>query len=310
MIVVPISADGSSTSPTRPTPGSPPSDRERSRFASPGSGLSLSALSTLARRHGIRPRKSLGQHFLADPNVARAIARDAGAGPGERFLEVGAGLGSLTVALAGAGAEVLAVEADTRLIDPLTEVVDGLPVRVVHADALAADWPELLGSGPWRMASNLPYHAAVPIVLELLARAPAVDPFVVMVQREVGERLAAAPGGPAFGAGSLKGAYHAEGRVLRRIRPTVFWPEPKIESVLLRLDRRPAPVEVAPNRLFGLIEEGFRERRKTMTTALVRRGLDRARARELLSSAGIDPRARAETLGLDAFARLTEALDG
>jgi 16S rRNA (adenine1518-N6/adenine1519-N6)-dimethyltransferase len=150
----------------------------------------------------------------------------------------------------------------------------------------------------------------VPIVLELLARAPAVDPFVVMVQREVGERLAAAPGGPAFGAVSLKVAYRAEVRVLRRIRPTVFWPEPKIESVLLRLDRRPAPVDTPPDLLFDLIEEGFRERRKTMTTALVRRGLDRARAREVLLSAGIDPRARAETLGLDAFARLTEALDG
>src|ERR671918_2038055 len=239
MIVVPISADGSSTSPTRPTPGSPPSDRERSRFASPGSGLSLSALLTLARRHGIRPRKSLGQHFLADPNVARAIARDAGAGPGERFLEVGAGLGSLTVALAGAGAEVLAVETDRRVAAALEEVVPGLSVRVVVADALAADWPELLGSGPWRMASNLPYHAAVPIVLELLARAPAVDPFVVMVQREVGERLAAAPGGPAFGAVSLKGAYYADVRVLRRVRPTGFWPGAENESVPPRPGRPP-----------------------------------------------------------------------
>src|ERR671924_1997216 len=165
MTVVPTSADGSSTSPTTPTPGSPPSDRERSRFASPGSGLSLSALSTLARRHGIRPRKSLGQHFLADPNVARAIARDAGSGPGERFLEVGAGLGSLTVALAGSGAEVLALETDRRIAAALEEVLDDLPVRVVVADATTADWPEMLGDGPWRMASNLPYHAAVPIAL-------------------------------------------------------------------------------------------------------------------------------------------------
>src|SRR5919106_6205950 len=191
MTVVPTSADGSSTSPTTPTPGSPPWDRERSRFASPGSGLSLSALFTLTRRHGIRPRKSLGQHFLADPNVARAIARDAGAGPGERFLEVGAGLGSLTVALAGAGAEVLAVEADTRLIPALEEAVQGLEVRVAHADALEADWQELLGDGPWRMASNLPYNVAVPVLLRLLEEAPTVDPFLVMVQREVGERLAA-----------------------------------------------------------------------------------------------------------------------
>jgi 16S rRNA (adenine1518-N6/adenine1519-N6)-dimethyltransferase len=223
---------------------------------------------------------------------------------------VGAGLGSLTVALAAAGAEVLAVETDRRLAAALEEVVAGLPVRVVVADATRADWPSLLGAGAWRMASNLPYHAAVPIVLDLLELAPRVDPFVVMVQREVGERLAAGPGEPAFGAVSLKVAYRAEVRVLRRIPPKVFWPEPAVDSILVRLDRRPAPVATPADRLFALIEEGFRERRKTMTTALVRLGLERDRARAVLSSAGIDPRARAETLGLPEFAALAEALDG
>jgi 16S rRNA (adenine1518-N6/adenine1519-N6)-dimethyltransferase len=223
---------------------------------------------------------------------------------------VGAGLGSLTVALAAAGAEVLAVETDHRLAAALEEVVAGLPVRVVVADATETDWRSLLGADPWRMASNLPYHAAVPILLDLLDRAPAVDPFVVMVQREVGERLAAGPGEPAFGAVSLKVAYRAEVRVLRRVPPTVFWPEPAVDSILVRLDRRPPPVPTAPDRLFALIETGFRERRKTMTTALVRLGLERDRARAVLSSAGIDPRARAETLGLLEFAAVTEALDG
>jgi 16S rRNA (adenine1518-N6/adenine1519-N6)-dimethyltransferase len=223
---------------------------------------------------------------------------------------VGAGLGSLTVALAAAGAEVLALETDRRVAEALEEIVAGLPVRVVVADATSADWPGLLGSGPWRMASNLPYHAAVPIVLDLLEGAPEVDPFVVMVQREVGERLAAGPGEPAFGAVSLKVAYRADVRVLRRVSPTVFWPEPGVESVLLRLERRPPPVATPPDRLFPLIEEGFRERRKTMTTALVRMGLDRDRARAVLSSAQIDPRARAETLGLQELAALAEALDG
>jgi 16S rRNA (adenine1518-N6/adenine1519-N6)-dimethyltransferase len=223
---------------------------------------------------------------------------------------VGAGLGSLTVALAAAGAEVLAVETDRRLAAALEEVVAGLPVRVVVADATRADWPGLLGAGARRMASNLPYHAAVPILLDLLERAPRVDPFVVMVQREVGERLAAGPGEPAFGAVSLKVAYRAEVRVLRRIPPKVFWPEPAVDSILVRLDRRPPPVATPADRLFALIEEGFRERRKTMTTALVRLGLERDRARAVLSSAGIDPRARAETLGLPEFAALAEALDG
>lgn len=222
---------------------------------------------------------------------------------------MGAGLGSLTVGLAGAGAEVLAVETDPRVAAALEEVVAGLPVRVVVADATASDWPGLLGEGPWRMASNLPYHAAVPILLDLLGGAPEVDPFVVMVQREVGERLAAGPGETAFGAVSLKVAYRAEVRILRRVAPTVFWPEPAVESVLVRLDRRPPPVATSSDRLFALIEQGFRERRKTMTTALVRLGLERSRARSLLSSSGIDPRARAETLGLSEFAALAEALD-
>ncbi len=222
---------------------------------------------------------------------------------------MGAGLGSLTVALAGAGAHVVAVETDTRIAAALREVVAGFPVRVVVADATEADWPALLGGGPWGMASNLPYHAAVPILLDLLESAPRVDPLTVMIQREVGERLAAGPGEPAFGAISLKVAYRAGVRVLRRVPSTVFWPEPAVESVLLRLDRHPPAVATDRARLFGLIEDGFRERRKTMTTALVRRGLDRGQARAALASARLDPRARAETLGLEEFARLAEVLD-
>jgi 16S rRNA (adenine1518-N6/adenine1519-N6)-dimethyltransferase len=262
----------------------------------------------LARNHGIRPRKSLGQHFLADPNVARAIARDAGAGPGKRFLEVGAGLGSLTAALAAAGAEVLALETDPRLIPALEEVVGGLQVRVVAEDATRADWGSLLGGGPWRMASNLPYNVGVRVLLDLLAEAPQVDPFVVTVQREVGDRLAAEPGDPAFGAVSLKVAYRCRVRLLRRLRPTVFWPEPAVESVVLRLDRRPPPVSVPADRLFRLVEEGFRQRRKTMAAGLVRLGLSRSDAGSALEGAGLDPRVRAEALGLEEFARLAEAI--
>lgn len=240
--------------------------------------------------------------------MARAIARDAGAGPGERFLEVGAGLGSLTVALAGAGAEVLAVEADRALIPPLEEVVEGLAVRVVHADAMHLDWRGLLGERPWRMASNLPYNVAVPVVMRLLEEAPKVDPLIVMVQREVGERLAAGPGEPAFGAVSLKVAYRARVGVVRRVSPTVFWPEPRVESVVLRIERRPPPVPTPEGELFRLIEEGFAQRRKMMVSALVRLGVERGAAREALVRAGLDERVRAEALGLEEFARLAEAI--
>jgi 16S rRNA (adenine1518-N6/adenine1519-N6)-dimethyltransferase len=240
--------------------------------------------------------------------VARAIARDAGASAGERFLEVGAGLGSLTVALAGAGAEVVAVEADPSLIPALEEAVEGLPVRVVHADAMDADWGRVLGGGAWRMASNLPYNVAVPVVMRLLEEGPQVDPLFAMVQREVGERLAAGPGEEAFGAVSLKVAYRASVRVIRRVKPSVFWPEPKVESVVLRVDRRPPPVQTPEAELFRLIDEGFAQRRKMMSSALVRLGLDREVARAAMVRAGLDERVRAESLGLEEFARLAEAL--
>jgi 16S rRNA (adenine1518-N6/adenine1519-N6)-dimethyltransferase len=241
--------------------------------------------------------------------VARAIARHAGAAPGERFLEVGAGLGSLTVALAQAGAEVLAVETDRRLVEALQEVAHGGPgIRVVHADATDATWPVLLGDGGWRMASNLPYHVAVPVLLDLLEGAPEVDPFVVTVQREVGQRLAAGPGRPGYGAVSLKAAYRSTVRVVRRLPPSVFWPEPKVESVLLRLDRRPPPVTVPAPILFELVDAGFGQRRKTMAGALVRMGRAREDADRAMRRAGLDTRVRAEAMGLEDFARLAEAL--
>jgi 16S rRNA (adenine1518-N6/adenine1519-N6)-dimethyltransferase len=264
----------------------------------------------LASRHGIRPRKSLGQHFLADPNLAWAIAREAGAAPGARFLEVGAGLGSLTVALAGAGAEVLALEVDERLLPALREAVAGMPVRAEAVDATRADWPGMLGDGGWRMASNLPYNVGVPVLMDLLEEAPSVDPLVVMVQREVGERLAAGHGDRAFGAVSLRAAYRARVRTLRRIGRRVFWPEPNVDSVLLRLDRRPPPVALPRDRLFRLIDEGFRQRRKTLASALVRLGHSREDATAAVVRAGLEPRVRAEALGLEDFARLAEALDG
>lgn len=251
----------------------------------------------------------MGQHFLADPNLARAIVREAGVGPGDRVVEIGAGLGSLTLALVQAGADVLALELDRALIGALREVVGGTArARVERADATAVDWEASLGEGAWKMVSNLPYNVAVPVVMRLLEQAPRVDPLVVMVQREVGERLAAGPGEEAFGAVSLRVAYRARASVVRRIPPEVFWPKPAVESVLVRLDRRPPPVATPQEELFRLIEEGFAQRRKTMANALVRLGLDRAAATAAMERAGLDRRARAEDLGLEELARLAEAL--
>jgi 16S rRNA (adenine1518-N6/adenine1519-N6)-dimethyltransferase len=264
------------------------------------------ALRALAERHGIRPRRSLGQHFLIDPNLARAIAADAGVGPDDRVVEIGAGLGSLTRALAETGADVLAIEVDPALIPALEgSVVDSDRVRVHRADAMTFGWLDLLDRGPWVLAGNLPYNVATPLVLETLERAPQIRRLVVMVQREVGERLVAAPGTDAYGVPSLRVAFRARGTVVRRVPPEVFWPRPKVASVVIRLDRleRP-PLEVDEDRLWRLVDAAFAERRKTMRNALRRLGVDRDRAGALLEAAGIDAAARAETLSLEDFGRL------
>ncbi|MEO8293391.1 MAG: 16S rRNA (adenine(1518)-N(6)/adenine(1519)-N(6))-dimethyltransferase RsmA [Actinomycetota bacterium] len=278
--------------------------------ASPAGGLGAGAIRELAARHAIRPSKALGQNFLIDPNLARAIAAEAGAAPGVRVVEVGAGFGSLTVALAEAGADVMAIEFDRRLQPALAEVVGGLRrVSIVAADAMKMDWDAQLGEGPWTMCANLPYNIATPLVLELLERAPGIGVFVVMVQREVGERLAAGAGEEAYGAVSVKVAYRARATLVRRVPPEVFWPRPGVESVVVRLDRLSAPpVDVDPGALWSVVEAGFAQRRKTMRNALVRLGVDRGRAGELLSRSGVDPRARAEELELAALARVATAV--
>jgi 16S rRNA (adenine1518-N6/adenine1519-N6)-dimethyltransferase len=264
-------------------------------------------LRALAARHGIRPKRSLGQHFLLDPNLGRAIAADSGAGPGDRVVEIGAGLGSLTRALAETGAEVLAIELDRALLPALEESVSGLDgVKVLTADAMAF---EALGDHEWILAGNLPYNVATPLVLETLARAPRIRRLVVMVQREVGERLAAGPGDEGYGAPSVRVAYRARASIVRRVPAAVFWPRPKVASLVVALDRRERPpVAVEEARLWRVVDAGFAERRKTMRNALRRLGLGLDEAGRALDDAGIDPAARAETLSLEDFARVAEVV--
>jgi 16S rRNA (adenine1518-N6/adenine1519-N6)-dimethyltransferase len=269
--------------------------------------LTPSALRALAERHGISPRRSLGQHFLVDAAMARRIVEIAGVRPGDRVVEVGAGLGSLTVALAAAGAEVLAMEVDRRLVPPLQESTGGYPgVRVVRADALRADWDSLLGDHRWAMVANLPYNVATPLVMRLLEEEPRIERMLVMVQREAGERLAATPGDEQYGAVSVRLAYRAEARVVRPIPRSVFWPPPNVDSVLVRIERHP-PVDADPAVLFRVISVAFAQRRKTMRNALVRFGLDAAAAVRALEAAGVEPRARPEELDLAAFGRVAAA---
>jgi 16S rRNA (adenine1518-N6/adenine1519-N6)-dimethyltransferase len=214
------------------------------------------------------------------------------------------------VALAEAGAEVVAVEFDRALLPALREVLAPWPsVRLVHADAMHLAWDALLPGEGWKMVSNLPYNIAVPLLVRMLEGAPQVISFLVMVQREVGERLAARAGQPSYGAASVRVAYHAEARLVRRVPARVFWPEPAVDSVLVRLDRRAAPpVATPPERLFALVEAGFGQRRKTMRAALRRLGVPAGVAERILAACGLPVDVRAERLSLEDLARLADAV--
>ncbi len=271
--------------------------------------LTRREVSDLLSRNGIRPSRALGQNFVVDRNTVRRIARLAAVGAGDRVVEIGAGLGSLTLALAETGAAVVAVELDRFLVPVLRSLVEPHGVRVVEGDALRLDWPDLLGADgaePWVLVANLPYNVATPLVLTLLERAPMIERMLVMVQREAGERLAAAPGNPAYGAVSVKVAYRAVAKVVARVPPTVFVPQPNVESVLVSVVRRPAPaVAVDEARLFSLIEAGFAHRRKMLRRALADVADDAA-----FLAAGIRPEARAEELDVEAWGRLTSCTTG
>lgn len=261
----------------------------------------------LLARHGITPSRALGQNFVVDPNTVHRIVRAAGVGPGDHVLEVGAGLGSLTRALAAAGAVVTAVELDRYLLAVLEEVLADVdpPVRVVAGDAMALDWDSLLtGAERWQMVANLPYNVATPLVLDLLDTVPRIERFLVMVQREAGERLAAGPGQGAYGIPSVKVAYHGTAHVVGRVSPNVFLPRPNVESVLVRIERhRSGPATPAdPDRLFRLVRAGFGQRRK-----MLRRSLAGLVPPAAFAAAGVRPEARAEELGLHDWGRLAEA---
>jgi 16S rRNA (adenine1518-N6/adenine1519-N6)-dimethyltransferase len=268
-------------------------------------GLGRTAVRELAARHGIRPSKTLGQHFLVDPNLARAIAGDSGAGPGDLVAEVGAGLGSLTVALAATGARVLAIEFDRALLPALLEVTKSIElVEVIAADATKLEWPAILGDRAWTICANLPYSIATSLVQEVLEGVPQVRRMVVMVQREVGQRLVARAGETGYGPLSLRVEFHATAAVVRRVPPDVFWPRPTVESVVVRIDRRQRPAEnVDHSRLWRVVDAMFAVRRKAARSAL---GTITDDPDLVLSAAGVDPRARAERLTLAELSRIAE----
>jgi 16S rRNA (adenine1518-N6/adenine1519-N6)-dimethyltransferase len=259
----------------------------------------------LLDRYGVRPSQARGQNFVVDPNTVRRVARLAEVGPGDRVVEIGAGVGSLTLALAETGAAVTAIEVDPRLLPALREVAEPAGVTVVEGDALRLDWSELLGDEQWALVANLPYNIATPLIARLLDEVPAIRRMLVMVQREVGERLAAGAGDEAYGAVSVKVASWATARVVGRVPPTVFWPEPKVDSALVEIRRLSPEAQAAVlgdvdrEWLFRLVGAGFGQRRK-----MLRRSLGGLATPEQLIAAGVRPDARAEELDLAAWVRL------
>lgn len=280
-----------------------------------GSSLTLldpSSVRALARRLNLRPSKQRGQNFVTDANTVRRVVAAAGVGPDDIVLEVGPGFGSLTLGLLVVVDRVVAIEIDERLGRALPETVaDRLPERVgalqvVIADALAVD------NVPWAptaVVANLPYNVAVPVVLHLLARFPSWSHGLVMVQAEVADRLAAPPGSRTYGVPSVKTAWYAEVSRVGAVPATVFWPVPNVESGLVAIQRRPAPVTSATReQVFAVVDAAFAQRRKMLRSALAGLTGSSAAATAAITAAGLDPQDRGERLSVTDFARIAEQL--
>jgi len=263
---------------------------------------------------GVRPTKQLGQNFLHDPNTIRRIVRTAELAPDDIVLEVGPGLGSLTLGLLPVAARVVAVELDPVLAGALPgTVAQRLPehadrLDVVHADALRIR--EIPGPPPTALVANLPYNVAVPVVLHLLELLPSLRTGLVMVQAEVADRLAAPPGSKTYGVPSVKAAWYADVRRAGPVPRAVFWPVPNVDSGLVRLVRRDPPSGADRKTVFAAVDAAFAQRRKTLRAALGGWAGSPARAEELLRAAGVDPQARGEALDVAAFARIAAAVAG
>jgi 16S rRNA (adenine1518-N6/adenine1519-N6)-dimethyltransferase len=257
---------------------------------------------------GVRPTKTLGQHFVIDPNTVRRIVRTAGVRPEDVVVEVGSGLGSLTLGLLPAAARVVAVEIDPTLAGALTETVadraPGLESRldVVHADALrVADLP---GPDPTMLVANLPYNVAVPVLLHLLDALPTLRHGLVMVQKEVADRLTASPGSRTYGVPSVKAAWHADVHAAGTVARTVFWPAPNVDSGLVAFVRHDPPRQADRREAFAVVDAAFAQRRKTLRAALSQWAGSPAAAEAIVRAAGLDPRVRGEQLAVEDFARI------
>ncbi|MGP3972367.1 16S rRNA (adenine(1518)-N(6)/adenine(1519)-N(6))-dimethyltransferase RsmA [Streptomyces sp. 6N223] len=276
--------------------------------------LGPSDVRELAAALRLTPTKQLGQNFVIDANTIRRIARAAEIGEDDTVLEVGPGLGSLTLALLARAAHLTAVEIDDTLAAALPATVAArMPERadrftLVHADALRLTPDALPGPPPRVLVANLPYNVAVPVLLHLLAGFPSLQRALVMVQSEVADRLAAPPGTRTYGVPSVKAAWYAHARRAGSVGRTVFWPAPNVDSGLVALTRREPPRTTAAREdVFAVVDAAFAQRRKTLRAALAPWAGSPAAAEAACAAAGVSPQARGETLTIEDFARLAEA---
>lgn len=269
----------------------------------------------LAAGLNLHPTKAWGQNFVVDANTVRRIVRASGVGEDDVVLEVGPGLGSLTLGLLPQVRRVVAVEIDPVLASELPHTVtthapdlaERLDVR--HTDALRLTG--LPGPQPTALVANLPYNVAVPVVLHLLQHLPSLRSVLVMVQLEVAERLVAGPGSRVYGVPSVKAAWYAEASAAGRIGRSVFWPAPNVDSGLVRMVRRDPPVTTATrSEVFAVVDAAFAQRRKTLRAALAGWAGNAPRAEQILRAAGVDPTLRGERLGVSEFAAIAAARPG
>lgn len=282
-----------------------PAPADRSRLLTPAD------VRTLAERFGVRPTKTLGQNFVIDHGTVRRIVRVAGVTEEDVVVEVGPGLGSLTLALLPHVRHVTAIEVDPALAEALPgTVADHAPdltgrLTVVPADAMRVEG--LPGPEPTALVANLPYNVSVPVLLHLLELLPGVRRVLVMVQSEVADRITAQPGGRIYGVPSAKVAWYASARRAGAVGRNVFWPAPNVDSGLVELLRRPEPATSASREeVFAVIDAAFAQRRKTLRAALAGWAGSAPAAEEALRAAGVDPRARGEALTVEQFAAIAE----
>ena len=268
----------------------------------------------IAARLDLRPTKQRGQNFVVDANTVRRIVAASGVGPDDVVLEVGPGLGSLTLGLLEVADRVVAVEIDDLLADELPRTAaDRLPGRADRLDVVTADAMRIteLPVTPTAVVANLPYNVAVPVLLHLLATFPEWQRGLVMVQAEVARRISAAPGSKIYGVPSVKTAWYADASWAGAVSPNVFWPVPNVDSGLVALTRRDPPPTTAPReQVFALVDAAFGQRRKMLRSALAGFAGSSTAAVTALEAAGVDPQARGEVLDVTAFARIAEQLAG